>query len=54
MPLPEVIELNQPVPRPARLPNEEEVAAAEQQLGVSFPADYRYFLLQGVMSFTGY
>lgn len=51
MHLPEVIQilrrLNQPVPRPARLPTEAEVRAAEQRLGVSFPPDYRYFLLQG-------
>lgn len=51
MSLPEVIEmlrkLNEPVPRPARLPTEAEVAAAEQRLGVRFPPDYRYFLLQG-------
>ena len=51
MPLPETIEtlrgLNQPVPRPARLPTEVEVAAAEQQLGVRFSPDYRYFLLHG-------
>jgi hypothetical protein len=51
MPLPEVIEklreLNEPVPRPARLPTEAEVAAAEQRLEVRFPPDYRYFLLHG-------
>ncbi len=51
MPLPEVIEtlrqLNEPVPRPAQLPTEAEVTAAEQRLGVRFPADYRYFLLHG-------
>ncbi len=51
MPIPEVIEtlrrLNEPVPRPARLPTEVEVAAAEQRLGVRFPPDYRYFLLHG-------
>ncbi len=51
MPLPEVIKtlrtLNEPVPRPARLPTAAEIAAAEEQLGVSFPPDYRYFLLHG-------
>jgi hypothetical protein len=40
-------ELNEPVPRPFRLPTETEVAAAERTLGVTFPADYRYFLLHG-------
>jgi hypothetical protein len=40
-------ELNEPVPRPLRLPTEAEVAAAERTLGVTFPADYRYFLLHG-------
>src|SRR4030095_10563626 len=51
MALPEVIQtlrrLNEPVPRPARLPTEAEVATAEQRLGVRFPSDYRYFLLHG-------
>ena len=51
MKLAEVIEtlrgLNQPVPRPARLPTEAEVAAAEQRLGLRFPPDYRYFLIHG-------
>lgn len=37
--------LHEPVPRPARLPTEAEVSAAEQQLGLRFPPDYRYFLL---------
>jgi hypothetical protein len=40
-------ELNEPVPRPFRLPTEMEVAAAERTLGVTFPTDYRYFLLHG-------
>src|ERR1041385_5945553 len=40
-------ELNEPVPRPFRLPTETEVAAAERALGAQFPADYRYFLLHG-------
>jgi hypothetical protein len=39
--------LNEPVPKPARLPTEREVAAAEKKLGVEFPADYHQFLLQG-------
>lgn len=51
MPLPEVIEtlrsLNEPVPCPARLPTEAEVAVAEGRLGTSFTPDYRYFLLHG-------
>ena len=50
MNLPDVIaelrELNEPVPEPLRLPTEAEVAAAEDQLGVKFPADYRQYLLQ--------
>lgn len=40
-------ERNEPVPRPFRLPTESEVVAAERTLGVTFPADYRFFLLQG-------
>ena len=40
-------QLNEPVPRPFRLPTETEVAAAEKELGIKFPADYRYFLLHG-------
>lgn len=40
-------ELNEPVPRPFRLPTEAEVGAAERTLGLTFPADYRYFLLHG-------
>jgi len=51
MSLPAAIEtlrkLNEPVPRPFRLPTEMEVAAAERALGVTFPADYRYFLFHG-------
>ena len=38
---------NHPVPTPARLPSEPEVAAMEQTLGLSFPKDYRRFLLEG-------
>jgi len=49
MRIPEVIaqlrNLNEPVPIPARLPTEAEVAAAEQRLGIRFHPDYRYFLL---------
>ena len=37
---------NEPVPRPARLPTEDEVSAAEATLGVSFHPDYRRFLLE--------
>jgi hypothetical protein len=40
-------QLNEPVPRPFRLPTETEVSIAERTLGVTFPADYRYFLLHG-------
>ena len=37
--------LRHEVPIPARLPTEAEVDAAEKELGVHFPPDYRYFLL---------
>ena len=50
MNLPDVIaelrELNEPVPKPLRLPTDAEVDAAEDQLGIKFPADYRRYLLQ--------
>ncbi len=42
----ELRSLNEPVPRPPRLPSESEVDAAEARLGVIFPQDYRSFLLQ--------
>ena len=49
MNLPDVIaelrELNEPVPKPLRLPTDAEVNAAEDQLGVKFPSDYRRYLL---------
>jgi len=38
--------LNEPVPRPARLPANEEVRHAESELGVSFHPDFRQYLLQ--------
>ena len=38
-------ELNEPVPTPARLPNEQEVAAAEAALGETFHPDFRTYLL---------
>ena len=38
--------LNEPVPRPLRLPTEDEVSRAEQDLGIAFPPDYRRFLLE--------
>jgi hypothetical protein len=38
---------NEPVPQPLRLPTDAEVDGAEKRLGVKFPRDYRYFLLQG-------
>ena len=41
----ELRKLNQPVPRPLRLPTQAEVNAAEDQLGVKFPADYHRYLL---------
>ena len=50
MNLPDVIaemrELNEPVPKPLRLPTENEVDAAESRLGINFPVDYRQYLLQ--------
>ncbi len=39
--------LNEPAPKPARLPTETEVAAVEKRLGIRFQTDYRYFLLHG-------
>jgi SMI1-KNR4 cell-wall len=38
--------LNEPVPKPLRLPTQEEVRTAEQQLGIEFPPDYRRYLLE--------
>jgi hypothetical protein len=50
MNLPDVIaklrEINEPVPKPLRLPTKDEVDAAEGRLGIKFPADYRQYLLQ--------
>ena len=42
----ELRELNEEVPQALRLPSEAEVAAAENQLGVKFPQDYRRYLLE--------
>jgi hypothetical protein len=42
----ELRELNEPVPKPFRLPSEDEVKAAENRLGMKFPEDYRRFLLE--------
>ena len=42
----ELRRLNQPVPKPFRLPTEDEVKAAENRLGVKFPEDYRRYLLE--------
>ena len=39
-------ELNEPVPKPMRLPAAAAVAAAERELGVTFHPDYRTFLLE--------
>lgn len=41
----ELRKLNEPVPKPLRLPTIEEVEAAEAALGVLFHPDYREFLL---------
>jgi hypothetical protein len=50
MKLPDVIaelrELNEPVPKPLRLPTEVEVDEAEHSLGLKFPEDYRGYLLE--------
>ena len=37
---------NEPVPKPCRLPSPGEVDAAERALAVTFPPDYRQFLLE--------
>jgi hypothetical protein len=42
----ELRELNEPVPKPLRLPTADEVRAAEDQLAVKFPDDYRRYLLE--------
>ena len=42
----ELRELNEPVPKPLRLPTPDEVDAAESRLGVMFPEDYRRYLLE--------
>ena len=42
----ELRRLNQPVPKPFSLPTENEVRAAEDQLGVKFSEDYRRYLLE--------
>ena len=39
-------ELNEPVPKPMRLPAATAVAAAERELGVTFHPDYLKFLLE--------
>ena len=38
-------ERNEPVPRPLRLPTEVEVDSVQRALGIPFPPEYRYFLL---------
>ena len=42
----ELCELKLEVPKSPRLPTEEEVDSAEQQLGIEFHPDYRRFLLE--------
>ncbi len=42
----ELRSLNEPVPKPFRLPTEDEVGAAERQLGIRFTDDYRQYLLE--------
>jgi SMI1-KNR4 cell-wall len=50
MNLPDIIaelrELNEPVPKPLRLPTADEIKTAEDQLDVRFPDDYRRYLLE--------
>jgi hypothetical protein len=41
----ELRELNEPVPKPMRLPTEEEVNKVEAELGIHFHPDYRKYLL---------
>ena len=38
--------LNESVPKPMRLPSEEEVRAVEAESGVSFPSDFKRYLLE--------
>jgi SMI1-KNR4 cell-wall len=42
----ELRRLNQPVPKPLRLPTKDEVKAAENRLGVTFTDEYRQYLLE--------
>jgi hypothetical protein len=39
-------EMNEEVPQPMRLPTDQEVDAAQKELGVTFHPDYRKYLLQ--------
>ncbi len=39
-------EVNEPVPKPMRLPTDVEVAAVERELDVKFHADFRRYLLE--------
>lgn len=38
--------LNEPVPKPPRLPSLDEIAAVEQRFGFAFHSDYKQFLLE--------
>lgn len=42
----ELRELNEPVPKPLRLPTPAEVAGAEQAVGLPFHPDFRQYLLE--------
>jgi len=44
--LAELRDLNEPVPKPLRLPTETDVNLAENRLGRKFPDDYRRYLLE--------
>lgn len=41
-----LLDCNEPVPKPLRLPTEFDVRAVEQELGVAFHPDYRRFQLE--------
>ena len=44
--LAELRQLNEPVPKPLRLPTPDEVSASEDLLVIKFPDDYRTYLLE--------
>ncbi len=44
--IPQLRARNEPVPNPMRLPSEEEVRAIEASANISFPPDFRRYLLE--------